>query len=221
MTLKPRTLLDTKSFTDGLIDKLDQEGILRSGLGLIGLSGDWHERVIARWQVAGRPAVRHFAPYFRYVLSVDIFFYLAIGADLISRVRPSNKIDFAYLYYLPFSMVFASNDTLHSRVVPLFLRSYQTFVEGAALKEDLGKLDRYFSLFPEEIKNEGVFRFATYPPKEGSFLVTQLWDKYLPGWRKSESEREPLSRNTEIDIRKIEPDQKRRNSNRAAVRVHF
>jgi hypothetical protein len=141
---KPKTLSDVKSFADSVIDRLDQEGILRNGLGLVGLSENWHEQVIARWQGAGRPPIRDFAPYFRYVLSVDIFFYVAIGADLISRVRPSNKIDIAYLYYLPFCMVFASNDNLHSRVVPFFLQSHQTFVEGSVLKPELMIITRSF-----------------------------------------------------------------------------
>ena len=66
--------------------------------------------------------MREFCPYFHYVYSVDLFFNFAVSADLISRVRPKgkadNKVDIAYLYYLPFCMVFTSNDNLHERVVP-------------------------------------------------------------------------------------------------------
>src|SRR6516162_11160701 len=72
--------------------------------------------------------------YFAYVLSVELFFYLAISADLVSRYRLSNKIDFAYLYYLPFCRIFTSIDALHEQVVPLFLRADQTFVNGTELK---------------------------------------------------------------------------------------
>ena len=50
-----------------------------------------------------------------HMFSVDFFFHLAIAADLISRVRPEgkadNKVDIAYLYYLPFCMVFVSATT--------------------------------------------------------------------------------------------------------------
>lgn len=42
------------------------------------------------------------------------------------------------------------------------------------------ELDQHYSLLPEEIRERGVFSFATYPPTDSSFLVTQLWDKYLP-----------------------------------------
>jgi len=40
---------------------------------------------------------------------------------------------------------------------------------------------------PEEIKQQGVMRFATYPPPENLFLVTRLWDKHMsPRWRKDQ-----------------------------------
>lgn len=39
-----------------------------------------------------------------HMFSVDFFFHLAIAADLISRPegKADNKVDIAYLYYLPF-----------------------------------------------------------------------------------------------------------------------
>jgi tetrahydrofolate dehydrogenase/cyclohydrolase-like protein len=87
---------------------------------------------------------------------------------------------------------FSSNDNLHARFPPLSLLTNQTFVEGLALKEGLCKLDQYYSSFPEEVKNQGVFRLATYPPPDDSFIVTRLWDKYLPGWRKPQAEPQKL-----------------------------
>jgi hypothetical protein len=38
---------------------------------------------------------------------------------------------------------------------------------------------------------QGLIGFAAYPPDETDFLVTQLWDKYLPGWRKKTTYMEP------------------------------
>ena len=50
------------------------------------------------------------------------FFQIALGAGLIGGERPSNRTDIAYLFYLPFAMVFASSDNLHRRLAPLFMR---------------------------------------------------------------------------------------------------
>ena len=51
-------------------------------------------------------------------------------------------MDIAYLYYLPFCMVFVSSDKLHERVVPLFLRDLTSrSSKGPDLKADLKRID--------------------------------------------------------------------------------
>jgi hypothetical protein len=190
---KPRSLSDVKFLADAKLGESDRESCFRFGLSLLGIVPSRQEQFVTRWQDAGRPAVREFAPYFAYVLSVELFFYLALSADLVSRDRPSNKIDFAYLYYLPFCRIFTSNDALHERVVPLFLRADQTFVKGTELKADFGRLDQHYSSLSKEVRNQGLFHFAAYPPLDPSFLTTQLWDKHMPNWRKNQENSKPLS----------------------------
>jgi len=139
--------------------------------------------IIVRWGQQGCPPLSSFAPYTAHVVSVEMFFNFAIGADLISRVRPSNKIDIAYLYYLPFCMIFASNDNLHERTAKCFLKENQLFLKGDNLKADLAKLDEHYSRLPEDIKERGVMSFASRPPHDG-FLVTTLWDRFMASdWR--------------------------------------
>lgn len=185
---KPRSLNDVKTIVDAFLNDGNQEHVLLLGMAELGVSPERGVRTLARWRTAGQATIQQFAPYFSYVFGVDLFFSLAIATDLISRDRPSNKLDLAYLYYLPFCMVFASNDHLHFKVVPLFLRSNQEFVLGSELKGDLGKLDQHYSSLPEEVKNRGVSTFAADPPPDRSFLVTRLWDKFLPKWRERLSE---------------------------------
>jgi hypothetical protein len=138
------------------------------------------------------------------VMTVDLFFNLAIGSDLIGRERGSNKVDLAYLYYLPFCMVFVSNDRLHERCVPCFLTEHkaivdgrelsvhQEFVSGRNLKADLAKLDAHYSALPAAVRDQGVMAFAQNPPTDTDFLVTRLWDRFLPKWRENLG-REPLT----------------------------
>jgi hypothetical protein len=130
-------------------------------------------------------------PYFRHIYLIDLFFNLAIAADVISRDRPSNKIDLAYLYYLPFCQIFTSKDKLHRRTVPLFLRDDQSFVDGDELKADLAKLDAQYSALSEEVRTSGFHKFATHPPFDDSLLVTRLWNKHLPGWREIAANAKP------------------------------
>jgi hypothetical protein len=123
-----------------------------------------------------------------------------MSANLISNARASYKIDIAYLYYLPFCMVFASNDKLHKRTVPLFLRSEQVFVDGIELKADLAKLDALYSKLPEEVREQGIMRFANEPPLEGEYLTTKLWDQFLPKWRQIAQDRKPRSQEEEAMV---------------------
>jgi hypothetical protein len=194
---KPKSLEDAKQIADTLVDLFQEEISLRFGMSLLNIPLGTQAEVVQRWSGGGKPSIGKFAPYFRYVYSVELFFYLALGADLISRVRPANKadnkVDVAYLYYLPFCKVFASNDNLHERVVPLFLREDQTFVRGQLLKADLKRLDEYFDAVSQDVKAKGLHAFASYPPLDDSFLVTRLWDKHVPEWRKEKAEEKELT----------------------------
>lgn len=139
--------------------------------------------ILERWQAHGCPALSEYAPYAAYVLTVELFFHIALGAQLIAAERPSNRVDIAYLFYLPFCMVFVSSDNLHQRCVPLFLRADQTFVWGLDLKNDLQRLNTHYTQLPETEKEKGIMRFAPHPPNDNECLVSSLWDRHLRPWR--------------------------------------
>jgi hypothetical protein len=141
--------------------------------------------VLNRWASAGYPTLADFAPYSTHVLTVELFFRIALAANLISAKRSSNKVDIAYLFYLPFCTIFVSSDRLHEKCVPLFLRHHQEFIRGDRLKKGLKELNEFYLLLPEERKKRGVMKFAVYPPKDKKFIVTQLWDRHVPGWRRA------------------------------------
>ena len=112
-----------------------------------------------------------------------------MNSSFIAKQRPSNKIDFAYLYYLPFCRVFVSNDNLHSRTVPLFLKRGQKFITGVDLKAGLKELDEYYSNLPEEVKEKGVMNFASYPPRDVSTFIGQLFNELGWSWQKDAEEK--------------------------------
>ncbi len=127
------------------------------------------------------------------MLSINIFFALVLPTQWLRDVKESHQIDLAYLYYLPFCSVFSSKDRFPRQIVPLSLTDHQTFVEGHELKAELQKLDAHYSAFPDEIKAQGFYSYATLPPEDTSFLTTQLWDKYLPAWRHKDPSRPDLN----------------------------
>ncbi len=135
------------------------------------------------WGAKGCPPIKEFAPYIYHVLTIELFFYIAVESNLISSNRKSNKIDISYLFYTPFCQIFISSDKLHKRCAPLFLNSEQTFVWGEELKKDLNRIDKHFDNLPQDEKELGLHVFASYPPSIDDSIVVNLWDKYCPIWR--------------------------------------
>jgi hypothetical protein len=74
-------------------------------------------------------------------------------------------------------------DYFHVRIVKLFMRKDQTFVNGTELKEELKKLDQRYSAFNPSELAKGLTDFARFPPDDTSLLVTRLWDTYCPNGR--------------------------------------
>lgn len=139
--------------------------------------------LLERWKNAGYPAIAKYAPYVAHVLSVEVFFHVAVAAGLIGTRRVSNKVDIAYLNYLPFCMMFVSSDRLHEKCAPLFLGDEQEFVWGPDLKEDLRQINGFFSGMPEEEKERGIMAFAQVPPKIDGSIVRRLRARFLrPGF---------------------------------------
>ncbi len=169
---------------DATTQKNSRYRLLITRLSSLRLDAQLREKIISRWKKLGGPPLKDFAPYAHYCLTVDMFFRLAIASGHIAATRATNQVDIAYLYYLPFCNVFASADKLHSRCVPLFLRSDQEFIAAQDLKADLAKLVRYYDALPEKVKEPGAMRYGAYPPLEGEYLTSALHDRFFPGWRK-------------------------------------
>lgn len=179
-----RTLEEVKTAADQIADgKGGRFKVLKLAFAMLGIQHEYWPAVLSRWKKLGGPPLSKFAPYADYVFRIDVFFYLALASGKIAATRPSNRVDIAYLYYLPFCNIFSSFDRLHATVAPLFMSNDQLFVHGADLKADLGALNvRYNGLAPE-VKARGSMRYAAYPPLDGNFLTSRLFDHFLPGWR--------------------------------------
>jgi hypothetical protein len=189
---KPKSFAEAKTIVDAILnDPARSEGVLGYAFQTLNIPTEFWGAIFNRWQHEGSLPLPQFAPYAAHVLGVELFFAICIGADLISKDRPSHRADLAYLYYLPFCMVFVSHDKLHAKTARLFMRQNQAFVWGGELKEDMRRLDEHYSALPEEIREQGVMRFAADPPDDTTFLTTRLHEQFLPGWRKRHDTKTP------------------------------
>lgn len=159
---------------------------LQLAFGLLNVPPTITPRLIKIWKAAGARPLGEYAPYAAHCVETDLFFYLAMSNGLISDQRPTNLVDMAYLYYLPFTNVFVSSDRLHRRVAPLFMRDNQLFVWGPDLKADLRAADEHFSALPEEERARGLLLLASSPPRDSQGIIATHWDAYRKGWRARE-----------------------------------
>lgn len=138
-------------------------------------------------QHARKVGIRKFSvlhPYCAHVLTVELYFQVAVHAGLIADTRPSNRVDIMYLFYMPFCMIFVSADRLHQKAAAPFMRPRLRFVWGPDLKSDLKKLNSHFEAIDEAEKERGLFHIAHHPPIDETYLTTRLWNELIPGWKK-------------------------------------
>lgn len=159
----------------------------------VGIPFAYQQQFIERYQVSGFPSLVRYAPYAAHAIKVEVFFHICVSRSFISADRPSNKIDIAYLHYLPFCHVFISGDKLHRSTANLFVRKNQKFVWGPDLKKDLSRLNEHYMALPQETKDKGIISFASKPPVEGDYLTAELWDFLTPRWRNSRENIAPVS----------------------------
>ncbi|HEV7495717.1 hypothetical protein [Baekduia sp.] len=177
-------LAQLKELIDGFCDSTDPH-VLQLALAVLDVPPDHQAHALARWGVAGQPALPTFAPYTTHCFKVDLLYHLGMLRSFISGERASNRADMEYLYYLPFASVFVSGDKLHQRTVPLFARPDQSYIPHTGLKAALRDLDDHYNGLPDEVKQLGVLSFAAYPPldRDGN-LVPRLWDLHMSSeWR--------------------------------------
>ena len=179
-----------KAFIDSFCSSNDRE-VVALALDVVGAPEEYKGFALQRWEAEGKPPLDPFLPYTTHVFKVDLLFYLGIYRGFISGDRASNRADMAYLYYLPFCMVFLSGDKLHRRTVPLFLRDDQSYVHSDEFKAALHELDEHYDALPEEVKELGVMQFVSFPPSDVHNAVTRLWDKHMrPDWRETARKQE-------------------------------
>jgi len=179
-----KNLQDANDLARAIVHTGDRQiELMASALEILDVPQRLHRDILRHWSAAEYPPLFEYAPYAAFVLTVALFFCIALAANLISSERASNRVDIAYLFYLPFCMMFVSNDRLHQSCAPLFLRNDQEFVWGQDLKRSLSKINEHYLQLPESDKEKGVISFASDLPQIEDPLIEHLWARLLPKYR--------------------------------------
>ncbi|MGB3478062.1 MAG: hypothetical protein WBB67_02765 [bacterium] len=182
------TLEDAKALAEHIVARRDKPVVFMELIfQFLSIPQQYRKPIWERWSTTNYQPLTEYAPYAAHVLTVELFFQIALAANLISSKPPSNRVDIAYLFYLPFCKLFVSSDRLHRRCASSFLRENQEFVWGPMLKNGLSQLNDFYLQLSNNIKNKGVMAFAGVPPKDGDYYVAKLWDRHFPGWREEKN----------------------------------
>lgn len=176
---KCKTLVEVHELATQWVHALTRSnGRFEAALQLLQVPAEFHQPIKERWKHIGKPDFYKFAPYAAHVLTVELFFVIAIGSHLIASTRQSHRVDIAYLHYLPFSNIFISSDHLHRSCAPFFLRKDQSFVWGLDLKPGLRAIDDHFKAMDEDIRATGIYAFADHLPDINAPVIGELYAKY-------------------------------------------
>jgi hypothetical protein len=184
-----KTLADARQFATDVVSAMrDSSELTNLCFTLLQVPTDKQYGLRVKWRRQGSGGIARTSPYAAHVMTVMIFLSVVRSCKLLEDLDGLNRDALSYLYYLPFCMVFVSDNALLQQCVPLFLQSGQQLVPAARLKDDLTALNKFYLAMAPELRSQGIARFATRPPANESSVVGKLWDDYLPGWHGEDGE---------------------------------
>lgn len=131
--------------------------------------------VVKNWVSKGKPAIQSYCPYALYYYRVNMIYFIGLAGNLISPSKKAKThLDIQYIYYLPFSHCFASNDDFLLDISKFFQRNDQTIINGWNLKDDLRNIIKFFENEPGS-ENPRAHSFGTYPPDLPNSITSKLW----------------------------------------------
>jgi hypothetical protein len=143
-----------------------------------GFTNDFMWKVFQHWYMAGAPMFETYAPYAFFCLRASFLWVLGMSNSGLFAPDENDRKDLEYLYYLPFTELFSSDDRKHKRLVPYLLNDYQQFVVGAELKSDLLRLTTEWKALSREAQIKTSAVRGTAPPENDDSLVYRLWKQF-------------------------------------------
>lgn len=145
--------------------EIEPEESLNIILDFFKITGETREKILTRWHSNTYKDLETFAPYAYYCYSIVSMYFLGINNNIFGE-KKTNLLDLQYLYYLPFTKVFSTNDNF---LISLFFAiepNKVSFISLADLKSDLSKFQKLNS--PE--------KWAEVPPDKETETY-KIWDK--------------------------------------------
>jgi hypothetical protein len=152
-------------FLERINVEMEPEEVIIRMLNFFKISDDKIISVQERWKNGKFSSFENFAKYSYYCYTVVSMYYIGMNNNLFGE-RLTNLLDLEYLFYVPFSKVFSSNDKFLISLYEVIEPKNVYFISLASLKNDLIKFQAINSA--EE--------WSQYPPDE-STETYKMWDE--------------------------------------------
>ncbi|MBP7184890.1 MAG: SEC-C domain-containing protein [Saprospiraceae bacterium] len=141
------------------------------------INQDDEKQIFNRWNRNNNPMLEDFCPYSLYYLQIFELWYYGTLKSLLGR--KSDALDIEYLFYLPFTHVFSSEDRILKQFIPLILKDNQVFLSDGKLKNDLKNIAKHWQELCAVGKIDFHKRFGN-KPTDMTPLTLGIWERYQP-----------------------------------------
>lgn len=153
-----------------------QRNILETLLKVYLIDSKVASEVFYKYETKQFSLLKDFAPYSYFCIRIFMVFTISILRGIITP-RKTDIIDLQYLYFLPFTTIFSSNDKFHRMFTSLFIEKDQKYFQGFDLKEDLKKIIEIRDSYNGKKRDQWVIEHRNYPPHIEESLTFNLWRK--------------------------------------------
>lgn len=118
--------------------EIEPEESLRIILDYFKITEEIREIIVARWKSKTYKDLETFAPYAHYCYSIVSMYFLGINNNIYGE-KSTNLLDLQYLFYMPFTKVFSTNDRFLKSLFFAIKPKSVSFISLRDLKSDLSK----------------------------------------------------------------------------------
>ncbi len=172
-----KTLDEVNSFIKVFSDTQEaQRGLLALIMHIFDIDSNLASELFYRWESHACPLISNYAPYAFHCIKTVLLFYFGLINDLLSE-RDTNIIDLEYLFYLPFCMLFSTNDRFQELLMPYLIGDFQDFLPLRQLQSDLSKVRECVKEIPVNPDMPAKRKYEALKRSATSFYA--IWSRHL------------------------------------------
>lgn len=150
-----------------------QHKILQLVIEICKISQEEASAIFYRWESHDKPLLSQFCPYSLFCTHALMLWHFGTSKGIFGR--DTDILDLEYVFYLPFTQVFASNDKFHKAIIPFLIKENQIVITGEVLRKDFKAVVDTWSSLDDNEKLKWHKIHGNYPTPDTP-LTLKLWN---------------------------------------------